>query len=35
MKKVLIYGLIDGIPYHPHKYYNKTGEWVSWAEFLN
>ena len=27
-------GLIDGIPYNPHRFYSKTKEWISWVEFL-
>ena len=23
------------IPYEPHKFYTKTNEWISWADFLN
>lgn len=27
-------GLIDGIPYNPHRFYSKNNEWINWVEFL-
>jgi len=32
---IKVNGLIDGIPYHPHKFYKKTNDWVNWGVFLN
>ena len=33
-KFIKINGVIDGIPYNPHRFYSKTNEWINWVEFL-
>ena len=33
--RLIVKSLGIEVPTAPDKYYSKTGEWVSWAEFLN